>query len=361
MLPARLHLAALTLLAFAACAAPQSGGDPVPVAAKTATDPLPLWNFAEAADAVRATSCTPGDTTSPDAAPLDLTVERLNEGQTAALSTRLPAGASLFGAWELSATDPNFGGLSGLAATGKDNTLLAVTDSGGWVVLTLGRDGPATAGLAYMRGADGKFLSGKSEGDAEGLAFRDGIALVSFERDFRIEAFDIATCGPAAKAVEISVLPDAFEGKAIDANAGPEALTLTPDGALRFGFEGLSDGVSPLGHVLASGKSEWTGVRAPNPKGFALVEMDTVRLPDGQARDIFLFRAFDPLRGARAVLIWGSGETRQLTLSRPVLTDNFEGLTAEVLPNGQLRLWIVSDDNFSDLQRTLLYAFDVTP
>jgi hypothetical protein len=33
----------------------------------------------------------------------------------------------------------------------------------------------------------------------------------------------------------------------------------------------------------------------------------------------------------------------------------------QVLESGQLRLWIVSDNNFTKLQRTLLYAFDVTP
>jgi hypothetical protein len=42
-----------------------------------------------------------------------------------------------------------------------------------------------------------------------------------------------------------------------------------------------------------------------------------------------------------------------------VMTDNFEGLAARVLETGELRLWIVSDNNFSKMQRTLIYAFDV--
>ncbi len=361
MIPARIRLSALSLLALAACAAPQTGGEPLPAAAITAVEPATLWNLGEATAAIRAASCTPGDPTARDGAPLDLSAESLNDKQLEALTKRLPEGASLFGAWELSETDPNFGGLSGLAVTGTEISLIAVTDAGGWVTLNFSDASPAEARISYMRGADGTFLSGKTEGDAEGLAFRDGIALVSFERDFRIEAFDIAGCGAAAKSVEIASLPDAFGGKSIDANSGPEALALSPDGALRFGFEGVSDSLSPIGHVLASGLAEWSGAPAPNPNGFALVGMDSVRLADGQARDIFLYRAFDPIRGARSVLSWGPGEANQLSLSRPVLTDNFEGLAAEVLANGQLRLWIVSDDNFSDLQRTLLYVFDVTP
>ncbi|MBU4567440.1 MAG: esterase-like activity of phytase family protein [Alphaproteobacteria bacterium] len=213
----------------------------------------------------------------------------------------------------------------------------------------------------HRRRAGGKFLHGKLENDAEGLAYRDGVAYVSFERDFRIEAFAIGTCGAAAKAVEIAALPAAFEGKPLDANEGPEALTLTPEGHLRFGFEGASTSVSPVGRVLADGSAAWSGARAANPAGFALVGMDSVRLSGGTDLDITLFRAFDPLRGARSVLRWGPGEAGQLALSRPALTDNFEGLAAQTLDSGDLRLWIVSDDNFSNLQRTLLYAFDVTP
>ncbi|MFN3910645.1 esterase-like activity of phytase family protein [Hyphomonas sp.] len=267
--------------------------------------------------------------------------------------------ARLAGAWDLDAADPNFGGLSGLAAR-EDGSLLALTDAGGWVELGLEAGAPATARIAYMRGADGRFLRGKSENDAEGLAYRDGLAVVSFERDFRIEAFALGACGPNARAVRVAALPGAFNGQAIDANEGPEALALTPEGHLRFGYEVAPDNRSPLGGVLADGTADWSGPRAANPCGFALVGMDSVRLPDGSDRDIFLYRAFDPLRGARSVLTWGPGEADQLTLSRPVLTDNFEGLAAGVQANGDLRLWIVSDDNFSDLQRTLLFAFDVS-
>ena len=39
-------------------------------------------------------------------------------------------------------------------------------------------------------------------------------------------------------------------------------------------------------------------------------------------------------------------------------TDNFEGIAAE-RRNGATRLYILSDDNFSPAQRTLMLAFDV--
>jgi hypothetical protein len=356
MKPTALLAAALSLLAFAACAAP--GGETEPMmAAEPSVEAL--WRADTATSAIRAASCPRDDTGASAFQALELTVAPLDEKLKAAVSGRLPVGARLAGAWELDANDPNFGGLSGLAVEDEGH-LIAVTDAGGWVRLGIGNGAPESASIAYMRGASGKFLSGKYENDAEGFAYRDGIAFVSFERNFRIEAFALGTCGAKAKAVEISALPASFNERSLDANEGPEALAMTPEGHLRFGFEGASTGLSPIGRVLATGKSEWSGKRASNPDGFALVGMDSVLLPDGSDREIFLYRAFDPLRGARSVLRWGPGETEQLTLSRPVMTDNFEGLAAQPLEDGTLRLWIVSDDNFSNLQRTLLYAFDVS-
>lgn len=350
-------LAASLILAASACAAP-----PEDVSAPTpgAEDPANLWNFGAAAGSIRAASCDEGGAPMRGLLPVDFTVQALNDKQTEVLASRMPEGAELAGAWELTSADPNFGGLSGLAAE-DDATLLAITDSGGWVRLGLSDGAPSDATIGYMRGADGDFLAGKGANDAEGLAVRDGIAFVSFERTFRVEAFAVGTCGAGAKAVEIAALPTSFGGDTIEENAGPEAIDLTPGGHLRFGFEGASGSVSPIGRVLDGGKAEWTGATAPNPSGFSLVAMETVALPSGEVMEIQLFRAFDPLRGARSVLVWGPDADEQITLSRPVLTDNFEGLTAQVLASGDVRLWIVSDNNFAKIQRNLIYAFDITP
>lgn len=342
-------------LALSGCTAP--GTEIAPAEAQPAAA---AWTFAGAAAAVRAASCAEGSAPTRGLQPLEMSAEPLEQQQREAISGRLPQSAKLAGAWELTSPDPNFGGLSGLAIE-DDTTLLAVTDAGGWIRLSLAQEAPSAAMIGYMRGAGGEFLSGKGENDAEGLAVRDGIAFVSFERDFRIEAFAIGVCGAAAKAVEIAALPDAFDGSPIDGNEGPEALLLTPGGELTFGFEAAVDQTSPLGRVLASGEGEWSGARASNPSGFALVAMDSVLQADGTQRDVFLYRAFDPVRGARSVLTWGPGDSGRVTLSRPLVTDNFEGLAADVLDNGQVRLWIVSDNNFSKLQRTLIYAIDVSP
>jgi hypothetical protein len=51
----------------------------------------------------------------------------------------------------------------------------------------------------------------------------------------------------------------------------------------------------------------------------------------------------------------------QLELARPYTIDNFEGVAAAPSPSGGLRFYLISDDNFSKSQRTLLVAFDWRP
>lgn len=361
--PSFILTGAAALLLLTTCASPDAGmtaraEEPVVVLIGSGLAPADLWSFETAAPALRAASCAAHDGAPAPFTQIGFAAAPLSPDQTGELAKRLPEGASLAGAWELTSDDPNFGGLSGLAA--GEGGLLAVTDAGAWVSINLIEGKPSAAAIAYMRAEDGTFLSGKLQNDAEDVAWRGGVALVSFERDFRIEAFDLGGCGAAARAVRVASLPAEYASRQIPENSGPEALALTPEGHIRFGYEGASNSISPIGTIGADGSASWTGEEAFNPKGFALVSLAAAPLSTGGYRNIYLYRAFDPIRGARSVLAWGGGDQR-ISLSRPILTDNFEGLAAEVLPDGRLRLWIVSDNNFNKMQRNLLYAFDVTP
>jgi hypothetical protein len=84
-------------------------------------------------------------------------------------------------------------------------------------------------------------------------------------------------------------------------------------------------------------------------------------------------RYFTPLVGPRIVIKRVSAAPLAETpaqwrdapvaeLNPPVTLDNFEGLTVAPRDRGEaVRLYIVSDDNFSSSQKTLLYAFDYVP
>jgi len=369
--------AVLTILLAAslmsACAAPQeTGAGASPVVESVPKRPemsqsVPnvsrhdgLWRTSDHAGALIAASC-PAGTRRQEPLPIDLSVTPVSLGTPDQIARRIPETVALSGAWELSSSNSNFGGLSGLALlpASKGGGLLTVSDAGAFFWISLENGAPASAKIAYMQGVDGAYLTGKAEGDAEGLVWSDGLALVSFEREFRIEAFALEACGSAARAARVANLPDTHNGRNIDQNQGPEALFLEADGALGFGYEGML-GTSPLGRVLADGTSVWTGERAPAPALHGLVAREVVALPDGSSRTIEMFRAWDPLQGNRIRLTWGDSDTEMLTLSRPLLVDNFEGLAAEPLQNGAIRVWAVSDNNFSGTQRTLLYAFDLT-
>ena len=95
-------------------------------------------------------------------------------------------------------------------------------------------------------------------------------------------------------------------------------------------------------------------------------------LPKGPAGgELFaVFRHFSPLTGPRAYVkkysVYKSGDNFELgegklllSLRRPSAVDNFEGIAVRRTQDGVVRLYLVSDDNFSRNQRSLLFVFNV--
>jgi hypothetical protein len=146
---------------------------------------------------------------------------------------------------------------------------------------------------------------------------------------------------------------------------GLEALAVTEAGELIIGAEG-GMGSSKVWRAPLGASEEAAPIgRYRTRLGYALVGLD--RLPDGAF--VALERAYAPILGARSritrfaesELINGVNiEAEEWAhLDRPLALDNFEGIAATQLSDGTTRLYIISDDNFSSSQRTLLYAFDL--
>lgn len=265
----------------------------------------------------------------------------------------------------LSAKDERFGGLSGLLVE-PDGRFHAITDAGDWVRGRLGLD--AEGRLAGLEGAeiapildpDGRPLAGKKQGDAEGLArLPDGRLAVSFEQDPRIWIYAGGEApGPA------QVGPAVPEGGQLAPNAGLEALA-TWDDALLAGAERSPEGGETWWWRLPLEGEARGPAPAPLAPAFALVALD--RLPEAFGGDfVAVERLFTPITGVRirlsrvsaAALAAGRYEAELLAeLATPLALDNFEGVSAVETPAG-VRLYLVSDDNFSALQKTLIYAFD---
>lgn len=297
--------------------------------------------------------------------------------------------------YELESSDSRFGGLSGIDFL-ADGNLLASSDQGDFVWIDLGEDGitPVSAHIEGMRDGSGVLLSGKADGDAEGLAINVGLALVSFERNHRLLAFDIDACGAAARGVGISRgdtegnLSGAFvsAGLEVTANAGSEPLAVTSDWFVFVGTETLSGGRGPLSARPMEAQAEFDLAVEDGAPAFVGLDL----LEEGErVRAFSLHRGFDSLTGNAIVItetefertfdqsnhparIVDEFEERARYRYRAVSSrrlaglgaalnnvDNFEGIAVRRLDDGRVRIVIISDDNFSSRQRTLLMAFDL--
>ncbi len=347
----------ITLTALAACAAPEPPAEKPQIIAAS-------WSFAETESELRAASCLAGERPT-QGETIEISAEPVSLGETDAVDDAL-SDLVFVGGWALESEHAGFGGLSGLAIT-DSGALLAVSDEAAFVWLSLqpGEDftPEPTARFAYMRDANGNYLRGKTKGDAEGLALRDGLAFVSFERDHRVDVFDLGTCAAAARAVPVQTIGDAPLGlnKEIESNKGPEALAMAGDHLIIGLEEPTPDGapVGQLGGPLAA--------RIAQDGGQLLTGFDQV------GDTLFsLHRAYFPgigntisVKAHQTSIVDGVPRLERsrtlATLGPRLSVDNFEGIAAQEQPDGALRLFLISDDNFSARQRTLLYAFDIPP
>ncbi|MFT3728799.1 MAG: esterase-like activity of phytase family protein [Terricaulis sp.] len=275
------------------------------------------------------------------------------------------------GGIELRTADPAFGGVSGIEVL-EDGRFIAESDRGEWfdgrIVLDAEGNltGVADVRTALMRDERGQPFDSKEAGDAEDLTqLPDGRFAVSFEQTQSIRIYDLNRDGPFGAATPGPRLDGV---RHLPRNTGLEALSVTADGVLVVGAEGEGHKTTPvwLAPLDAPGEVR-SSTRFPLSDDFSLTSLD--RLPNGDF--IALERFYAPVIGARAriarftsaALRAGSdtiaGVEQLAELSAPHPVDNFEGISAVRMTNGVTRLYIVSDNNFSARQRTLLFAFDI--
>lgn len=271
------------------------------------------------------------------------------------------------GGVELRANNPMFVGLSGLEVLDGGH-LIAISDEADWISADLVLDerdyltGVTDVRAALMRDQQGRPFTDKAQGDSEGLAqLPDGRFAVSFERSNVIRIYDLNRDGPFGSAAPGPRLDGVAH---LPPNASLEALAAF-DSALITGAEGGEDRTTPLWVVPLDGRTPVAPrFRFPLADGFSLTGMD--RLPDGGF--VALERFYAPVVGPRARIVrfaapsgeGGTIETELLaTLEPPFPLDNFEGISAVRMPDGATRIYIVSDNNKSAQQRTLLLAFDL--
>ena len=275
----------------------------------------------------------------------------------------------------LTSNDRNFGGLSDLAVSADGSEILAISDGGSWLRARLAYDEAGNlsrltaADMAPMLNSAGRPIRGGAR-DAEGLTLErtndlHGPVIVSFERRVRVLRYDLSK--------GFSALPETVPigdwVQPLRTNAQLEALTLLrPDTLMVFAE-------SRIGNEDIRGALEaYPGNGKPQTQRLSVVPHDpfsitsAAKAPDG---GIFLLeRRYSLLGGVGMELrhIAGSDVHESARLDGKVLAnlsfqdaniDNMEGLAVRRGPKGETLLYIVSDNNFSPLQRTLLLMFEL--
>tara|TARA_R110000868_G_scaffold42158_9_gene143010 strand:+ start:302 stop:1435 length:1134 start_codon:yes stop_codon:yes gene_type:complete len=280
------------------------------------------------------------------------------------------------GGLELTSTDKSFGGWSGLAVSADGAMLVAVSDEAHWLSAQIIYDekgrlaGLADAHMAPLRDLKGKPIASKVMGDAEGLAITGsdpikGEAYVSFERHHRIWRYDFA--GKGFDAVPSQIVTERQLG-GMPGNSGIEALTtLLPETGgsdqrlLALSEDARNNSGERKAFLIEGRKVERLATKLDDP----FKPTDIARLPNGDF--LILERSFSLLAGPGMELrqVSAADVSAGATLNGRVLMqannrrliDNMEGLAVRTDEKGEVLVYVMSDDNYNTLQKSLLMMF----
>ena len=265
-----------------------------------------------------------------------------------------------------------FGGISAIHMEPDGAGFIAITDKGSWlrgrIVYKDGRpDRIADTEMAPVLGADGKPLAAGKWYDTESLTESGGYFYIGIERVHKIIRFDLRRRGLAARGEEVAV-PRDF--KSFPSNKSLECLTSPPKG-------------SPLaGRLIAvperslDSDGNHRAFVLPGAGGHQVTRFSIKRIGDFDISDCAILPPGDLLLLERSYSI-ASGvgmRIRRIPLSAikagaladgPALIeadlafqiDNMEAIGVHRNAQGETILTLVSDDNFSVLQRNLLLQF----
>jgi hypothetical protein len=262
-----------------------------------------------------------------------------------------------------------FGGLSGIRLDARGERFISFSDKGIWFTGRILYQGRAMTGLddvetAPMLGADGRPITARGWFDSESIALDGSVVYIGLERVNQVLRFDFAK-GFTRSRGEVVPMPPAV--KRLPFNKGLEALVFVPKGlALAGTLIAISErGLDSAGNLIAF------LVGGPTPGQFSVRRSqnfdvsDAVLLPSGDL--LVLERKFSLLEGlgVRIRRIALKSLAPNAVVDGPSIfeadlgqeIDNMEGIDAHITPEGDTVLTMVSDDNFSMIQRTLLLQF----
>ncbi|WP_417670121.1 esterase-like activity of phytase family protein [Roseibium sp.] len=278
---------------------------------------------------------------------------------------------TFLGGLELISSDRNVGGLSGLLSLDQGSRILAITDNGLWFAASLEQDetgrplGISNARYTPLLGTKGETLRQSWRHDTEAVTIDGDSLLVSAEQYNGIFRFPWPlTTGKEHMLEELEV---SQQIKSLRGSKGLEAMIMAPEGTP------LAGTLVAIAERGAEGQSDIPAFLVTDDKyeTFSIIRSqrydvtDAAFLPGGDL--LVLERRFNlrDLVGMRMRRFKSSEIKPGARLSGAVLMeadygyqiDNMEGLAVHENDSGDTIVTLLSDNNRSILQRTLLLRF----
>jgi hypothetical protein len=273
------------------------------------------------------------------------------------------------GGLALTSNDPAFGGISALRMEPDGSHFLALTDNGSWlrarIVYEDGKPiGIADAEMAPMLGSDGKPLAARGWFDTESLAEAEGMLYVGIERVEKIVRFNYRRDGLLARGEPIKV-PDDF--KTFTFNKSLECLAVPPpDSPLAGELIAVTER-----SLDAQGNHRSYLLKGDHVARFSVKRSDDFDVSDctilPPADLLLLERSYSRLRNIRMRIRripLGLIKPDTLVDGKVLIAadfayqiDNMEGIGVHRNAANETIITLVSDDNFSFIQRNLLLQF----
>lgn len=262
-----------------------------------------------------------------------------------------------------------FGGLSALRLDRKGEQFVSLSDKGAWFTGRIVYQGKRLSRLADVKSApmldgNGKKITAKGWFDTESLAFDGTTAYVGLERVNQILRFDFSKGGVQSRGQIVPLPPGIGE---LPFNKGLEALVFAPKGQplggtlIAISERGLDAAGNILGFLIGGPSSGQFTVARTDKYDIS----DATLLPSGDL--LLLERKFSLLEGVgiRIRRVPVKSIVPDTVLDGPTIfevdlgyeIDNMEGIDTHVTEEGETVVTMVSDDNFSMIQRTLLLQF----
>jgi hypothetical protein len=263
-----------------------------------------------------------------------------------------------------------FGGISGFRLDPKGERFIAVSDRASWFTGRIVYHGREMTGLddveaAPLLGPDGRPITARGWYDSESLALDGSVVYVGIERVHRVLRYDFAKGFTRSRGEEVP-LPPAWR-KQLPSNKGLEALMVVPKG---FAQGGTLIGLSERG-LDADGNIVGFLIGGKTPGQFSIRRTDKFDISDGvllPSGDLLVLeRKFSwlsgigirirrlPLKALAPGAVVDGPAIFEADLGQEV--DNMEAIDAHVTPEGDTVLTLLSDDNFSMIQRNLILQF----